>query len=99
MKESRQLKLTRETMTAPTTTLWTLDQLLRQRAIDDDQTPLLAFPKKLTSATDFEHITGAALNRFVDGAAKSFMLKGIPATASIYPNDCSWIGLSFPFTI
>ncbi|KAI1312029.1 putative NRPS-like enzyme [Xylaria venustula] len=59
----------------------TLDELLRQRAIDDDQTPLIAFPKTRTSATDFEPITGAALDRFVDGAAKSLIHRGLVATA------------------
>ncbi|KAI0971263.1 putative NRPS-like enzyme [Xylaria arbuscula] len=68
-------------MTKSTTTIQTLDELLRQRAIDDDQTPLIAFPKTRTSATDFEPIAGAALDRFVDGAAKSLIQRGLVATA------------------
>lgn len=59
--------------------LWTLDQLLRQRAIDEDQTPLLAFPKTSQCVTDYEPITGATLNCFVDGAAKCLIRKGFPA--------------------
>lgn len=59
--------------------IWTVDQLLQQRAIDEDQTPLLAFPKTRNSVTDYEPITGASLNCFVDGAAKCLTQKGFPA--------------------
>lgn len=59
--------------------IWTLDQLLRQRAIDEDQTPLVAFPKTRQGITDYELITGASLNRFVDGAAKCLIRKGFLA--------------------
>lgn len=59
-----------------TSKIWTLDQLLRQRAIDEDQTPLIAFPRTRQGYTDYEPITGANLNRFVDGAAKCLIEKG-----------------------
>ena len=64
---------------AATNTIWTFDQLLRQRAIDEDQTPLVAFPKTRQGITDYDPITGAVLNRFVDGAAKYLIRKGFPA--------------------
>ena len=58
--------------------LWTLDQLLRQRAVDENQTPLIAFPKTRQGYTDYELITGATLSRFVDGVAKCLIEKGFP---------------------
>lgn len=65
---------------AATNKIWTFNQLLRQRAIDEDQTPLIAFPKTRQGITDYEPITGEALNRFVDGAAKCLIQNGFPAT-------------------
>ncbi|KAF3916714.1 hypothetical protein ABW20_dc0106499 [Dactylellina cionopaga] len=62
-----------------TNKIWTFDQLLRQRAIDEDQTPILAFPKTRQGIADYELITSACLNRFVDGAAKCLIRKGFPA--------------------
>ncbi|RDW91655.1 hypothetical protein BP5796_02820 [Coleophoma crateriformis] len=58
--------------------IWTFDQLLQQRAADEDQTPLLAFPKTRQGITDYEPIPGASLNRFVDGAVKCLIRKGFP---------------------
>lgn len=58
--------------------IWTLDQLLRQRASDEDQTPLLAFPKTKQGITDYEPVNGATLNRFIDGASKCLIKKGLP---------------------
>ncbi|KAK9421780.1 putative NRPS-like enzyme [Seiridium unicorne] len=49
--------------------------LLRLRATDADQTPLLAFPK-FKHVVDYEPISGAVLNHFVDGAARCLMAKG-----------------------
>ena len=54
----------------------TFDQLLRQRAVDVDQTPLLAYPKSRLGVNDYELVTGAKLNRFVDGAAKALLQRG-----------------------
>lgn len=49
--------------------IWTFDQLLKQRAVDEDQTPLLAYPQSRHGVTDYESIRGRDLDRFVDGAA------------------------------
>lgn len=57
----------------------TFDQLLRQRAVDEDQTPLLAYPKSKLGVDDYELINGETLNRFVDGAAKALIKKGFKA--------------------
>uniref|UniRef100_A0A093XI25 Linear gramicidin synthase subunit D n=1 Tax=Talaromyces marneffei PM1 TaxID=1077442 RepID=A0A093XI25_TALMA len=65
-----------------TSKLWTLDQLLRQRAIDEDQTPLIAFPRTRQGYTDYEPVTGATLNHFVDGTAKCLIEKGFQPVLS-----------------
>ncbi|KAH8671220.1 putative NRPS-like enzyme [Xylariales sp. PMI_506] len=57
----------------------TFDQLLRQRANDEDQTPLLAFTSTRQGVADYDPITGATLNRFVDGAARCLSQRGFPA--------------------
>ena len=54
-----------------------LDDLIRQRAVDEDQTPLLAYPKSKLGITDYEFFTGRELNRLVDGAAKALIKRGI----------------------
>jgi hypothetical protein len=54
----------------------TFDQLLRKRAVDVDQTPLLAYPRSQLGVNDYELVTGAKLNRFVDGAAKALLQRG-----------------------
>lgn len=59
--------------------IWTLDQLLRQRSVDIDQTPLLAFSKTRQGVTDYEPINGYTLNKFVDGAAEALKEKGFPS--------------------
>lgn len=63
-------------ITAPEEKIHTFDQLIRQRAIDEDQTPLFAYPKSRLGVTDFEFITGKELDKLVDGAAKAFIEKG-----------------------
>lgn len=46
-----------------------LHQVLRIRAADPIQVPLLAFPKSLRGAADFEYFTGKDLVRLTDEAA------------------------------
>lgn len=66
--------------------IYTFDQLLRQRAVDVDQTPLLAFTKTRLGVTDYELIDGCTLNRFVDGAAEVLRSKGFQAVVGyIFP--------------
>ncbi|KAI9743887.1 MAG: hypothetical protein M1818_002621 [Claussenomyces sp. TS43310] len=57
--------------------LYTFDDIVRQRAIDDDQSPLIAYPKTRSGVSDYEFFTGKDLNRLVDGAAKSLIAAGI----------------------
>ena len=62
--------------------IYTFDQLIRQRAVDIDQTPLFAYPKSQLGVSDYEFITGKDLNRLVDGAAKAFVEAGIQPVVS-----------------
>jgi hypothetical protein len=61
--------------------IFTFDQLLRQRAADVDQTPLLAYPR--VGVSDYELITGIMLNDFVDGAAKALIERGFKPVVSM----------------
>jgi hypothetical protein len=63
---------------------YTFDQLIRQRAKDEDQTPLFAFPKSRLGVTDYELITGKKLNQVVDGAAKALIQIGFSPIVSIF---------------
>ena len=54
-----------------------LDDLIRQRATDSDQVPLLAFPKSERGITDYEEFTGQHLDRFIDQAAKYYVRCGL----------------------
>jgi hypothetical protein len=62
----------------------TFEQLLRQRTVDSDQTPLLAYPKTRLRVSDYELVTGATLNRFVDGAAKALLESGFPPAVKFH---------------
>ena len=64
--------------------IWTLNQLFWQRAIDEDQTPLLAFPRTKHGVSDFEQLSGATLYRLVNGAVKCLIDKGFPVVVRIY---------------
>jgi hypothetical protein len=64
--------------------IYTFDQLIRQRAIDEDQTPLFAYPKSRLGITDYEFITGKELNRLVDGAANALIQTGLPPVVSYW---------------
>ena len=67
--------------------IYTFDQLIRQRAVDTDQTPLLAYPKSRLGVTDFELISGKQLDSLVDGAAHALIKIGIaPVVSYILPD-------------
>ncbi|KAG6010754.1 putative NRPS-like protein biosynthetic cluster [Claviceps maximensis] len=71
----------------------TLNQLFHQRAIDQDQTPLLAFPKSKNGAADFELFSGRTLYRFITAAAKALADKGFP---QLDPDDQDVVGVCSP---
>lgn len=57
--------------------VFTLDDLVRTRGLDKQQTPLVAFPRTRNSLDDFEPVDGRTLNRFVNGAAEGIVKKGL----------------------
>ncbi len=53
------------------------DDLLRLRAADKTQVPLLCFPKSERGTADYEEFTGRDIDRFVDQAAKYYLRCGL----------------------
>lgn len=53
------------------------DDLVRLRAADKTQVPLLCFPKSERGTVDYEKFTGRDIDRFVDQAAKYYMRCGL----------------------
>jgi hypothetical protein len=73
-------------LTVDERTMYTFDDIIRQRAIDEDQSPLIAYPKTKLGVTDYELFTGEHLNRLVDGATKALIKAGIPPVVSNISN-------------
>ncbi|KAG0645595.1 Nonribosomal peptide synthase enzyme [Hyphodiscus hymeniophilus] len=75
----------------------TFDEVLLQRAVDEDQSPLIAYPRTKHGVDDYELFTGVQLNHLVDGAVHALMREGIEAVyedtiAAIYgPSDLDYI--------
>lgn len=77
------------------------DDLLRLRAADKIQVPLLCFPKSEQGTIDYEKFTGKDIDRFVDQAAKYYMRCGLhptksshetpPVIALLGPTDLAYI--------
>jgi hypothetical protein len=57
--------------------IFTFDEVIRERANDEDQTPLIGFPKSKLGYTDYEIFDGKQLNRLVDGASKALLKFGV----------------------
>jgi hypothetical protein len=55
----------------------TFDELIRQRAQDTEQVPLVAYPKTRFGVDNYELFTGKDLNRLIDGAAKHLLQAGL----------------------
>ena len=53
------------------------DELLQARASDKIQTPLLCFPSSERGVIDYESFTGSDIDRFVDHAAKFYLMHGL----------------------
>ena len=63
-----------------------LDDLLRLRAADKTQGPLLCFPKSEQDIVDYEEFNGKDIDRFVDQAAKYYMRCGLqPVSELLWP--------------
>ena len=60
-----------------------LDDLLRLRAADKTQMPLLCFPKSERGIVDYEEFNGRDIDRFVDQAAKYYMRCGLEPVSQL----------------
>ena len=61
------------------------DDLLRLRAADKIQVPLLCFPKSERGTVDYEEFTGRDIDRYVDQAAKYYMRYGLQPVGESIP--------------
>jgi hypothetical protein len=55
----------------------TFDEVIRERGNDEDQNPLIAYPRSKQGITDYELFSGRQLDLLVDGAAKRLLEAGI----------------------
>lgn len=64
---------------------YTIDQIIRNRATEENQVPLLACPSiSANKVDDYELVTGHELDRLIDGAAKKFLSCGIKPVVSLH---------------
>ncbi|KAK5632877.1 hypothetical protein RRF57_008591 [Xylaria bambusicola] len=54
-----------------------LDDIIRYRAADADQLPILGYPRNDNDLSDYEKFTGQQLDSFIDGAANHLMAHGL----------------------
>jgi acyl-CoA synthetase (AMP-forming)/AMP-acid ligase II len=76
--------------------LWMVDDLIRERARDENQVPILGYPKYDDTITEYEYFTGKHLDRMVDEACHSLIRAGIEVncqkTVALYaPSDLSFV--------
>jgi hypothetical protein len=76
-------------------TIFTFDEVIRERAGDEDQVPLIGYPKSKLGITDYELFNGKELNRLVDGASKALLKLGVKPLV----RPLSRFGSQFPFWI
>lgn len=64
----------------------TLDELIRQRAIELGNSPLIGYPR--TSILDFEEHSARALDRYADAAVEKLQTLGLSPVVSYLPGQC-----------
>ncbi|KAH6650756.1 putative NRPS-like enzyme, partial [Chaetomium tenue] len=70
-----------------------LDDIIRHRASDEIQTPILGYPRYPDRVDDYECFTGKQLDSFIDGAVKKYQSLGLES------NGRGPIGLLAPSTV
>ncbi|KAI1743683.1 acetyl-CoA synthetase-like protein [Xylaria scruposa] len=75
---------------------WMIDDLIRVRANDEVQVPILGYPKYKDRATDYELFTGKELDRMVDETCHVLMKAGLEInsrkTVGLFaPSDLSYV--------
>ncbi|KAI1773586.1 acetyl-CoA synthetase-like protein [Hypoxylon cercidicola] len=76
--------------------LWMIDDLIRVRGRDEDQVPILGYPKHDHDAAEYEYFTGRDLDRMVDEACRVLMRAGLEVnsrkTVALFaPSDLSFV--------
>lgn len=76
--------------------LWMIDDLIRVRGRDEDQVPILGYPKHDHDATEYEYFTGRDLDSMVDEACRALTRAGLEVnsrkTVALFaPSDLSFV--------
>ncbi|KAK8101801.1 NRPS-like protein biosynthetic cluster [Apiospora kogelbergensis] len=76
--------------------LWTIDDLIRVRAQDKIQSPILGYPRHASKPTDYEYFTGKDLDRMVDETCHllvraGFKMNSYETVALFAQSDLSFI--------
>ncbi|KAI3337126.1 acetyl-CoA synthetase-like protein [Xylariaceae sp. AK1471] len=75
---------------------WMIDDLIRERAKDEVQVPILGYPRHKDRATDYELLTGKEVDRMVDETCRVLMKAGLKMnsykTIGLFaPSDLSFV--------
>lgn len=76
--------------------LWTIDDLIRVRAQDEVQCPILGYPRHDDKPSDYEYFTGKDLDRMVDETCHRLVRAGLETNSSktvalFAPSDLSFV--------
>ena len=63
--------------------LYTIDDLIVNRASTNPNGPVLGYPKSTRGCADYEYYSNKDLDRFADEAAKHLISDGLPAKVAI----------------
>ncbi len=72
--------------TKMTTTVSTVDDLLRARAAEEDQRPVVAYPKSNRGHNDHELFTAKQLHHFTNAAVRSYVASNLCPVVSPDPH-------------
>ncbi|KAK7965910.1 NRPS-like enzyme [Apiospora aurea] len=80
--------------------LWTIDDLIRVRAQDEVQAPILGYPRYDNKPTDYEYFTGKDLDRMVDETCHLLVRAGLKmnffeTVALFVQSDLSFVATFF----
>ena len=67
---------------------YTIDDVVRLRAQDPVQTPILGIPRKKDDPADYEYFTGADLDRMIDESCRILITKGLVVVRLSDSNLC-----------
>ncbi|KAI1767333.1 acetyl-CoA synthetase-like protein [Hypoxylon sp. FL1150] len=76
--------------------LWMIDDLIRVRGKDEDQVPILGYPRHDHNAAEYEYFTGRDLDRMVDETCRVLVRAGLQVnslkTVALFaPSDLSFV--------